>query len=86
MGLESGSSQSPRPVVALQGMLWAGSARVSFGSSAGVRGAVAVAYTTDATTCSVHIHISQGQNLGLLEAVSPTCALGPAQATPTYPV
>lgn len=59
MGLESGSHQSPRPVVALQGMLCAGSARVSFGLSAGVRGAVAVASSTDSTTCSVHTHITQ---------------------------
>lgn len=61
MGLESGSGQGPRPVVALQGM-WAGSARVSLGSRAGVRGAVAAAYTTDSTTCSFHNHITQGQN------------------------
>lgn len=36
-GLESGRGQGPRPVVALQGTSWAGSLRVRFGSSVGVR-------------------------------------------------
>lgn len=80
MGLESSSSQGAGPVVALQGVLWAGSARGSFGAECRSKRGWAVAYTIESTACSSHV--IQAQKQAMLEGISPR--LPWAQPSDTY--